>query len=327
MKQRLLPMVILAAAMTISVRAQDLSGIPASFVDIGFGARAVSMGGAYTGLSNDAYAVLWNPAGMTAATTKEVAFSYTDHLGGMLQYQHLAAVIPIGVPSQSVGIAAISSGDDALRELTIQAAYARRFSIVSVGAAVKYRMASFGDNVLSASDYVVFSEEEIAEGLANQVSGSASGFGLDVGVMIHASEQATFGIKLRDAVAPLNWDSQSANPDKQSRGSYNEALPMELAIGASYKALANTIVSLDYAPAIEDDAVDKIRGGLEMTFLDMVSLRGGMQHWVNAETTSRYSLGLGLHVPVGDSFVILANYSYLFETIEDAQHISLAVQF
>jgi hypothetical protein len=145
--------------------------------------------------------------------------------------------------------------------------------------------------------------------------------------MIHASEQATFGIKLRDAVAPLNWDSQSANPDKQSRGSYNEALPMELAIGASYKALANTIVSLDYAPAIEDDAVDKIRGGLEMTFLDMVSLRGGMQHWVNAETTSRYSLGLGLHVPVGDSFVILANYSYLFETIEDAQHISLAVQF
>ncbi|MBU1680098.1 MAG: hypothetical protein KKD86_14825, partial [Bacteroidetes bacterium] len=46
-----------------ALHAQDLSGIPGAFVDIGFGAKPVAMGGAFVGLANDVNSIIWNPAG------------------------------------------------------------------------------------------------------------------------------------------------------------------------------------------------------------------------------------------------------------------------
>nr|HPI73656.1 hypothetical protein [bacterium] len=45
----------------------DVSGVgtgAAAFLEIGVGARAMAMGGAYTSIANDATALYWNPAGI-----------------------------------------------------------------------------------------------------------------------------------------------------------------------------------------------------------------------------------------------------------------------
>lgn len=47
------------------------------FLELGLGARAISMGGAYTAVSDDAYGLFWNPAGSMTSRKFESAFSFS----------------------------------------------------------------------------------------------------------------------------------------------------------------------------------------------------------------------------------------------------------
>lgn len=51
-----------------------IGGLPGSFLLYGVGARALAMGGAYYGISNDASAADWNPAGLAQLQRKQVTF-------------------------------------------------------------------------------------------------------------------------------------------------------------------------------------------------------------------------------------------------------------
>ena len=48
---------------------------------MGIGARAVSMGGAFTAVADDASAVFWNPAGLSQLTDNQIYLS-GDYPGG-----------------------------------------------------------------------------------------------------------------------------------------------------------------------------------------------------------------------------------------------------
>lgn len=304
--------------------AQDLSGIPGAFVDVGFGARPVALGSAYVGLADDVHSVVWNPAGLATLSNYQIAFSYIDQLG-LVDYQHAAASAPFGFGA--LGLAVIANGDDAMRELSVHAAYARSISDFHVGLALKYRNASFGNNTMSEDDFVVFEPDEIADGLASQVSGSASGFGLDLGVLYQPTPKVSFGLMLRDLVAPVSWDSQTGTADRPARGSYNESIPFEAALGTVYRVSPNFMVTADYNPALSDEVSNKVRVGLETKLLNVLSLRGGMQQFVNDLRDEKYALGFGLDVPVMGSAHVMASYTYLFESLDNSQHISFAVSF
>lgn len=58
----------------------------ATFLKIGVGARAVSMGGAFTAVSDDPYAIYWNPAGLVfSKNEKNLSFSHNDYFQGLKQ--------------------------------------------------------------------------------------------------------------------------------------------------------------------------------------------------------------------------------------------------
>lgn len=313
--------------MTGSLAAQDLSPIPAAFVDIGFGARPAALGNAYVGLADDVNSVQWNPAGIATQDNYGVGFSYVDQLG-LIEYQNLAAVVPLKPGVHGVGISVISSGDDALRELTVSAAYSRVVGPVSLGATVKYRSATFGDNTLSEGDFVVFDPDEIAQGITDQVRGDASGFGLDLGVLYEPSERISVGLMLRDIYADVSWDSQNGNADSPARGSYSESIPFEAAIGTVYRFTPNILVSADFQPAFEEEISNKIRLGAEATIMDVFSLRAGMQQFVNdLPHDEKYAFGVGFNVPVVQAVSIQAHYTYLIEELANTQHLSFSVRF
>ncbi len=48
------------------------------FLEIGFGARAIAMGGAYTAVTDDAYSMFWNPAGSRISKNFGATFSFAN---------------------------------------------------------------------------------------------------------------------------------------------------------------------------------------------------------------------------------------------------------
>ena len=60
----------------VSVAASDAGREAADFLQIGQGARAASLGGAYTALGDGAMASYWNPAGLAGQEHPEVALGH-----------------------------------------------------------------------------------------------------------------------------------------------------------------------------------------------------------------------------------------------------------
>ena len=94
--------------LTINIYATGESG--AQFLKMGIGARATAMGRAFTGISNDATAVYWNPAGISQINNFNMSAMQHFWLLDM-NYQNLSAVLPTEYGSFGVSISNSSSGE------------------------------------------------------------------------------------------------------------------------------------------------------------------------------------------------------------------------
>ncbi len=71
-------------------RAQDTK-YAASFMELGIGARALAMGSAHVGLSDDANGFYWNPSGIAFVSNLQVSSMYAE-LFGSLENQHFISL-------------------------------------------------------------------------------------------------------------------------------------------------------------------------------------------------------------------------------------------
>lgn len=72
----ILAVAIMAIFGKVAVAASNGGRTAADFLQIGLGARAAAMGGAYSAASADAGAAYWNPAGLTSVNAGEVVFGH-----------------------------------------------------------------------------------------------------------------------------------------------------------------------------------------------------------------------------------------------------------
>jgi len=307
--------------------AQELSNFAGAFVDVGFGARPAGLGNAYVGLANDVNSIVWNPAGISSVKKMETSFTYTKLLG-LVDYNFLAFSLPLS-DDQGAGAALIASGDAALREYTLNLGYSRKFMLdnLYIGFGLKFRYASFGNNSLSASDYILFEQDEISDGLLNQVKGSAVGFGIDFGILYHVNDKIKVGLMFRDIYSPLYWNSKVDNPDKQAKGKYSELIPFEPTIGTSFKVAEQITFTTDYTSVVRKDVSDKLRAGMEVSIIKILALRGGIQYFLNNEKDEKYSLGLGLNFEAMKEKRIHLDYTFMMEEFANSQRISIGLEF
>src|SRR5690349_25173911 len=69
----------------------------AAFLDIPVGAGPAALGSAYTALANNAYAPVWNPAGLGALSGNELAGQQLAYLDS-IHYEHVSFVHPLAKP-------------------------------------------------------------------------------------------------------------------------------------------------------------------------------------------------------------------------------------
>jgi len=90
--------------------AQD-GGTEYNFTGLGFGARAIGIGQAFTALANDPTAVFWNPAGLEYINQQSATFFHTTLFEGV-QYDFLGYAYPtLELGSFGIGIARLGVSD------------------------------------------------------------------------------------------------------------------------------------------------------------------------------------------------------------------------
>src|SRR3954465_648025 len=89
----ILPLV-LAVCSTLSWGSSGSGTEAASFLDIPVGAAPAAVGSAYTARATDAYAPVWNPAGLAFTDAPRLSATPLAYLAG-IHYEYVGAAVPI----------------------------------------------------------------------------------------------------------------------------------------------------------------------------------------------------------------------------------------
>ncbi|MBI4802004.1 MAG: hypothetical protein HY796_05735 [Elusimicrobia bacterium] len=110
MRAKLLLILLFAIAPLCRSAETADGGLPGYFLDLGFGARALGMGGAHAAVVDDASAVYWNPAGLSMVGAKTLQLMRVTLFEGTC-YDTLAYAHPVDYNTTiGFGVARLYSG-------------------------------------------------------------------------------------------------------------------------------------------------------------------------------------------------------------------------
>ena len=284
--------------------------IPGAFVDIGYGARPMGMGGAYVALASDAYSVLWNPAGLPYVENWQVTTMYAKQFG-VVPYALITGVHKI-LPNHGMGVGVLSAGDALWRENTFLFSYGYRpnltwpgFQSMSIGLTFKLRTVSFGNNTDGGDD---------------RMQGSALGHGIDFGLRWKPGNRWVMGLLMRDIINNMTYNNETRETE------YNEAVPTTLVIGTAYLPRKELIFTLDWDKALYSDVYDKMMAGFEIRFLNMLFFRSGLSQTFNDTNNRKVNWGLGLQY-FRKTFGLRFDFAYQHYFLASTPRVSTSIWF
>jgi hypothetical protein len=290
--------------------AWSFADIAAAFADIGFGARAAGMGGAYTALASDPYGVLLNPACLPDARGWQASTMYTKQFN-LVPYALAAAARGLG-RRFGAGAAFLSSGDDVWRENTIFASFGMKLADpdrvmgrLALGLTLKYRTAVFGNN---------------ESGGRNRIQGSASGFGFDAGLRWKVSSAWTAGLLVRDVWNRVSYDNRTR------RVSYDEPVPAALVMGTAYMPRENLVFTFDVDKALTGDAHDRFAAGMEWLLFRTLFIRTGFSEAAGGDPNRKVNFGTGLQ-HFRRRFGVRFDFAYQMGVLANTPRVSTSVWF
>ena len=297
--------IIILAAVTLycpKIYAQDLANFSSAFVDIGFGARPLGMGHAFSAITDDANAILWNPAGIAEVEGFEGTVSYTK-LFNLIPYSFASLVYS---PSTKIAIAGglIISGDDLFREISLISCGATKFYLkghqMNLGFSLTLHNASFGKNDPSHIS----------------VSGDALGYSLGWGMQFYLTKKIVLASHLQNLFNSIHWNSSTI-------GKYQEGLPRRWIIGVGFKNFHQINFDLDFHKSLYQDIEDKFYIGAERIFLNKFSLRAGTATSIDQAQNQFYSFGGGFNHCFSKRFCFQLDVAYVVHPLENMFRSSL----
>lgn len=244
----------------------------ASFLDIGVGARALGMGGAYTALADDANSLYWNPAGLAKLEKREFTASHAE-MYESTRLDFLAYAHPTSQGTFSAGLTYLSQGKiegrDSLGRPTagydasdaaLSAGYARKLGFAELGASVKYIRSHIGSTE--------------AQTVAADV-GAKRDFG-----------NISVGAALRNLGPGLKFADQRSD------------LPLRLAAGAAYKFAGGHAAAVELINGPRGAGTDVAFGG-EFQAVKNLYLRGGYTTQTAITGGSGFDVARGLTLGLG----------------------------
>lgn len=321
----------------------------ANFLEIGVGARAMGMGGAYTSIAQDVTALYWNPAGIAHITGASANLSVADLYGGLgIKHVFAGAVLPLG-SSGAIGASYIqlTSGDI---ERTTEAypegndpAFGTTFSWTSTAAEVAY-----GRRLTDRLD-IGAGLKFVTEGIDNA---NATYMGFDIGTRFRTG---LYGTTIGAALVNLGTSARFRGPAIEGFSIGATATPVEFGTTANPLPTAfrfglrtdllgtpeallkasgphQLIVTGEILDAIDTDV--NYTFAAEYNFRNVLFLRAG-KRWVNEAHDQSFrsgsyglSWGGGLSIPLGGGRRIGFDYAHTnMGELDNVQIYSFALGF
>jgi hypothetical protein len=234
------------------------AGGAAAFLRSGVGARALSLGGAFTADTDDSTVAYWNPAGISSFKALGISTMYS-WLTADRQNSFLNVVCPTQAGIFALNIISSSVGDIEQRSSDTP----------------NYTLFSYDDNVYFLT-YANRIYKNISYGANMKVlrttvgaagaAASATGISFDLGADIQFSDCIGFGLVFQDAAARYLWSTGT-----------NENIPFLMRMGFMGKFLDGGLNLLFDAEENEFEGMD-FKGGIEGTFMKILSLRTGASY-------------------------------------------------
>ena len=270
------------------------------FLNMGIGARALGMGGAFVALANDASATYWNPAGLVQLNEREFSIMHAERFAGVVKYDWLCYVHPhqSGEQAGTMGISLIRLGVD---DIPITAVPDENIPVDPLtNRPYVARWASDSEYALFIS-YARSTNTSLAYGgnvkvLRKGVDDySAWGLGVDLGFFFRPVERLSMGINLQDATTTLiAWDNgtrESISPTLKVGGAYSFVLDflqgyITPAVDIDFRYEGRKYASQYHWGDLSAD----IRFGAEYWFKKLFALRLG------SDDVGRFSAGTGFRL-------------------------------
>ncbi len=284
--RRIAVLALLAAILPLAAVNDDAGTTGFNFLKVTYSTRAAAMGNAYTGLSNDADAVFFNPAGLVEARGGEVATSYMSYIdgfqGGSLSY------LMANNPNRRVAFFTkyLTRGDITKTLVDDSGNYAGEDGTyastdLELGATIAFRI----NDVINLGINAKYIHESIDDA-------SAGAAVLDVGLLHQTTNQnLKLGLALRNIGKQLSYYSDDE---------YDEGLPTLVEVGFSYHPVERLIAGLDIYKPLAGDFSGRL--GLEYRVHPLLDLRAGYKtnadDWRTGgdmEALAGLSMGFGVH--------------------------------
>lgn len=289
------------------------------------GARATSMGGAVVADVYGVEAMHWNPAGLAYLSGSEATFTYLPYLADI--NVHFAGIATNIEDFGSIGAAAkvVSIGE--MEETTWEnpdgtgRVYDPTLSVISV-------------------TYARIMTERVAFGLTAKLiyervfEVSAAGVAFDIGFHYEPGWRGfALGLTIQNYGPDMRFSGDGFNRQVQGREAAPRSasfdLPSSFNIGASYDFLnyESNVVTANGNFRSNNYAQDYWQGGLEYTYRDRYSLRGGYNYADQDGWLYGVSFGAGVVLDIGETKLTL-EYSWTETDIfDDNQYFTVKFDF
>ena len=304
----------------------------AQFLKIGMGARYVGMGEASVACVNDAYAMYWNPAGLTQLSSVNLSLTNVDWIGDV-QLNHVSLGKPWGdYAAFGISLTALSMGEMQVTTVEQPEGTGENFTASSYCISLGYA------RKMTDRFSVGLSGKYIWERISEE---RASGFAFDFGTMFYTGFKslrmgmniANLGpeMKMEGPELGAYHDPQPENPncdDVKSKLAVDPYdLPLTFRFGLAYDVVESTESKLTVSMEAKhpNDNTQQASFGGEYLWKELFSLRAGYKF--NCEEEG-LTFGGGVKFKAGEKTNLNIDYAWAdFSRLQSVHRFSLGFEF
>ena len=303
----------------------------AKFLSISPGGKAVSMGGAFTSLSNDISCLYWNPSGIARLDSHGAFFTHIEWLAD-ISYDFVGFTIPFD--ASTIGLSAIF--------LTMDEMEIRRYGDENTGET--FKAGSYALNTTWAMNLtnrfsVGFTGKYIREKIYNSI---ATGFAVDVGTLFKTTWGPQLGVMISNFGPKMKMDGpdllvnadvseiEGNNPNINAELSTDLfTLPLVLRFGLSdYFKIKDFIITWSIDAVNPIDNSEYLNLGFEFSFWKHFCLRMGAKSLFMYQREELFTVGMGSKIDLFSGKCLSFDYSYeAFKYLPSTHQFSIGINY